>query len=178
MYERQNFVKKQKLRADQMNRIEDGLALYTELAKYNRKGTPYPPLVRVMCHGLKVGENYAVHLYTAARRRGLRQDPWRHPSNENTGEGYTGKGYANLAGQKYAGNENNGVYPDVPDWMPNSGILQTEWDITAAKETEVLEIDLSTWLLPMLKPMDADFGLDTYRLIGVANSCIAPLLFK
>ena len=178
MYERQNFVKKQKLRADQMNRIEDGLALYTELAKYNRKGTPYPPLVRVMCHGLKVGENYAVHLYTATRRRGLRQDPWRHPSNENTGEGYTGKGYANLAGQKYASNENNGVYPDVPDWMPNSGILQTEWDITAAKETEVLEIDLSTWLLPMLKPMDADFGLDSYRLIGVSNSCIAPLLFQ
>ena len=178
MYERQNFVRKQKLRADQMNRIEDGLALYTELAKYNRQGTAHPPLVRVMCHGLKAGETYAVHLYTSSRRRGCSQDPWRHPSNENTGEGYTGKGYANLVGAKYACNENNDVYPDVPDWMPNGGILQTEWEVTAAAETEVLEIDLSTWLLPMLKPAEADFDLDTYGLIGVANSCIAPLLFR
>lgn len=153
---------------------EAGAAFYTELAR-RAKGDTYGKRVRIICYGLTVGENYAVHLYTSARRRGSRQDPWRHPSNENTGKGYTGKGYANLV-QSYR--NFSSPYPDVPDWMPNNGILQTEWELTAEAETQELEIDLCTWLLPMLKPdRGGDFD-DGCRLIGIAKGVSAPLLFK
>ena len=148
-----------------------GAAFYTELARTHGS-------VCVIAHGLTVGETYAVHLYTSARRRGSSQDPWRHPSNENTGEGYTGKGYANLVGTQYKNSSSGVYYPDVPDWMPNNGILQTEWEFTATAETERLDIALGAWLLPLLKPVKADFSLDTYGLIGVANTCYAPLMFR
>lgn len=147
-------------------------AFYTELARISASDGK---TLRVICHGLADGETYGVHLYTASRRKGRRHDPWRHPSNENTGEGYTGKGYANLAGKKY---DDETLYPDVPEWMPRGGFLQTEWEITASTETAILEIDIGTWLLPMLKPELADFDLDSFGLIGVSNGAIAPLLFQ
>lgn len=147
---------------------------FSELARYKEKGPS--KMVRVICHGLTVGETYGVHLYTSSRRRGSRQDPWRHPSNENTGKGYTGKGYANLV---YSYRELEGpIYPPVPDWMPRGGILQTEWELTAEAETQELEIDLCTWLLPMLKPERGGNFDGVCRLIGIAKSVSAPLLFK
>lgn len=150
-------------------------SFYTEISR--GKGQPNK-VIRVTCHGLKDGETYSLHLYTSSRRRGSAQNPWRHPSNENDGENYTGKGYANLVGQRYSSYQENELYPDVPRWMPNNGILQTEWEFTAEKEKEVLEIEIGTWLLPMLKPIDGDFENDTYGLIGVSNRSIAPLLFQ
>lgn len=149
-------------------------AFYTELARF--KNDAGIAILKVIAHGLTVGETYGVHLYTAARRRGRRHDPWRHPSNENTGTNYTGKGYANLVGQGLEGKIANGVYPAVPDWMPRGGILQTEWELTASAETETLEINLGTWLLPMLKPLEGSF--DTCALIGVGSNTLAPLLMQ
>lgn len=156
----------------------DRSAPCTELARYKETiagGTIHKTIVSVVAHGLTAGKTYAIHLYTSARRRGGRQDPWLHPSNENTGDGYTGKGYANLV-QAYR--DQDKPYPAVPDWMPRGGILQTEWEFTAAAETEKVDIDLGTWLLPLLKPRKADFDLDEYGLIGVSNKSISPLLFK
>ena len=179
MYARQEFKPKKKLKAEELNRIEDALAIHTELARSPaNKKTGEKKTARVICHGLVPGETYAIHLYTSARRGGRQQDPWRHPSNENTGKGYTGKGYANLALTTYAGSESEVFYQDVPAWMPRGGILQTEWTITAEEETQELEIEIGTWLLPMLKPLDGTFGGDRYGLLGVANKCKAPLLFK
>jgi hypothetical protein len=179
MYARQEFKPKQKLKSEELNRIEDALAIYTELARApvdKHKGGK--KTARVICHGLVPGKTYAIHLYTSARRGGRQQDPWRHPSNENTGKGYTGKGYANLVATSYAGEKLGSSYPDAPGWMPRGGILQTEWTIVAAAETQELKIELGTWLLPMLKPLDGTFGGDRYGLLGVANKCKAPLLFK
>ena len=147
---------------------------YTELSRYRGDSEK---MVCVNCHGLTAGEKYGIHLYASARRRGTSQDPWRHPSNENTGEGYTGKGYANLVGLKY-GNDPRLTYPDVPSWMPRGGILQTEWTFTAKKATEKFEINIGAWLVPLLKPIQADFNLDEYALIGVSAKAIAPLLFQ
>jgi hypothetical protein len=178
MYKRQEFKPKTKLKAEELNWIEDALAIYTELARApvdKHKGEK--KTARVICHGLVPGETYSIHLYTSARRGGRRQDQWRHPSNENTGEGYTGKGYANLYQSTQSSNAEV-VYPPVPDWMPRGGILQTEWEITAKTETQDLEIEIGTWLLPMLKPLKATFSSDSYGIIGVANKCKAPLLFK
>lgn len=150
-----------------------GGTFYTELSRISNLENGSK--LSVICYGLTAGETYGLHLYTASRRKGKRQDPWRHPSNENTGEGYTGKGYANMAGRKY---DEETLYPDVPEWMPRGGVLQTEWELTASAETEILDIDIGTWLLPMLKPEEADFDLDSLYLIGVSNGAIAPLLFQ
>lgn len=147
-----------------------GTQFYTDLSRDGR-------YITVACHGLTAGNTYELHLYTAARRRGYRQDPWRHPSNENTGKGFTGKGYFNLAGQHYECKDLNHIYEDVPDWMPRGGILQTEWSFVATAETEYVDIDLTTWLLPMLKPVDGHFSNEEYMLIGV-HSTRAPLLMQ
>ena len=145
--------------------------MYTEISRVGR--TAY-----IVCHGLNIGESYNLHLYTSSRRRGVRQDPWRHPSNENTGKDYTGKGYANLVGTRYGPSTSGIEYPSVPDWMPNGGILQTEWPFIATSKTQTIEISLTDWLLPMLKPKGADFSNGEYYLIGIANKTLAPLLFQ
>lgn len=146
--------------------------MHTALARSKR-------ILHIMCSGLSLGKDYAVHLYALVRRRGNQQDLWRHPSNVNTGKGYTGKGYANLVGQYYKSDRNKAtsVYPAVPEWMPNSGILQTEWLFTAEAGTHSLQIDLEQWILPMLKPLNASFD-NGCGLIGVANRCSAPLLMQ
>ena len=163
-YTKQNFVSGQKLKAAQLNVIEDGIValndFYTDLSRTRQT-------VTVNCYGLTPGEEYEVHLYTASRRRGNAKGAWRHPSNTNTGVNFTGKGYARLAGQKYASSRNSETcYPEVPDWMPNGGILQTEWAFTAVESTEHVTIDLRRWLMPMLKPVGGQWERGC-ELIGI-----------
>lgn len=144
---------------------------------------PYTTLSRggtrlnIHCHGLTAGEDYAIHLYTVTRRRGNAMGEWRHPSNANTGVGFTGKGYARLAGQHYASGKNTAIYPEVPSWMPNGGILQTEWEFTAESDTHKLTIDLEEWILPMLKPIEGE-DFSRCALIGVSRGTNAPLLMR
>lgn len=145
---------------------------------------PYTTLSRggarlnIHCHGLTAGEAYAIHLYTVTRRRGNAMGEWRHPSNANTGVGFTGKGYARLAGQHYASDKlDTVIYPEVPSWMPNGGILQTEWEFTAESDTHKLTIDLEEWILPMLKPIDGE-DFSRCALIGVNRGTKAPLLMR
>lgn len=143
-------------------------------------------MLDVICHGLVNGETYTVQLFTATRRRGNAFGGWRHPSNENTGEGFTGKGYARLAIQRYAGakkmDTTAAIYPGIPEWMPRYGILQTEWSFTAAADTHTLTIDLAEFILPMLKPEADNFEAFTSgakcQMIGVARGTMAPLLMQ
>lgn len=145
-------------------------AFYTEIIRTG-------PAVTVVCRGLTVGQTYGLHLYTAARRRGNRQAAWRHPSNENTGDGFTGKGYYNLVGQHYMCFQEFDQYEPVPEWMPNGGILQTEWEFVATAKTERINISLNSWLLPMLKPIGGYWDNEEYLLIGV-HADKAPLLMQ
>ena len=143
-------------------------------------------MLDVICHGLVNGETYTVRLFTATRRRGNAFGGWRHPANENTGEGFTGKGYARLAIQRYAGakkmDTTAAIYPEIPEWMPRYGILQTEWSFTAADDTHTLTIDLAEFILPMLKPEADNFEAFTSgakcQMIGVARGTMAPLLMQ
>ena len=132
----------------------------------------------VHCHGLTPGEKYAIHLYTVVRRKGNRQDVWRHPDNTNSGNGFTGKGYGRLAGQYWAGAKDRAQYPQVPAWMPNGGILQTEWEFTAQSDTFKKTIAFHPWILPMLKPVDGESFENGCGLIGVDVAQSAPLLFR
>lgn len=150
-------------------------SFYTDLSRTQQT-------VTVNCYDLIPGEEYEIHLYTASRRRGNAKGRWLHPSNTNTGVGFTGKGYARLAGRTYASVKIEGrppeiseLYPSVPEWMPNDGILQTEWGFTASGETDQITIDLRTWLLPMLKPLEGDWD-NGYALIGIGVSKLDPIV--
>lgn len=138
----------------------------------------------VHCHGLQDGKSYRLHLYTVSRHRGNRQGAWFHPANYDAepvdGVPEQRIGYGRIAGNQYV----NIVFPSVPDWMPNGGYLQTEWDIGA---DGTVKIDLSSWILPLLKAMDGAWGsLETTEhryyvvtgIIGVSNRCYAGRLFR
>lgn len=148
---------------------DPGGTLYTTLAR--QKGG----ILTVTCHGLAPNELYYVHLYTSSRRSGNAQNEWRHPANDDSGE-FTWKGYARLAGKLISPFSSN-VWPDVPDWMPRNGILNTEWAITTSDDHMKLNIDLCEWLLPMLKPIGFDF-VSGGRFLGISTTARAPLLMR
>ncbi len=155
---------------------------YTTLTR-GRKGT-----LTVHCHGLQQGESYALHLYTVTRRSGSCYKQWRHTPNydfDDSGKAVCRKGYGKLASRTYVGyRDENGCYPEVPEWMPNGGYLQTEWNgifVAVAGDTDaIIPIDLRTWLLPMLKPKRilSDESWAKCLLIGVGGRAKAPLLMQ
>lgn len=148
---------------------------YTTLTRDGRIGT-----VTVHFHGLSAGERYALHLYTANRRNGRCQKAWRHTPNFDRDDitSETRKGYAHLVGKAFSNVDGSGKYPAVPDWMPNDGYLQTEWEIPAG--TQELKIYLKRWLLPMLKLVapDADDPWASCGMIGLGTNDKASLLMQ
>lgn len=153
---------------------------------------PYTTLSRakhgqltIHCHNLLPGERYALHLYTVSRRRGAVQKSWRHPVNydfveESSKE--TRKGYGNLVDRPFA-YEKGGIakYPTPPSWMPNGGYLQTEWELPVAPDSTLFfKLDLSTWLLPMMKTkvFSGEHAWKSLELIGIGSQDRAPLLMR
>lgn len=82
---------------------------------------------------------------------------WIHPVNYDK-LATTGKyhlGYYCIASGPYSDGEYD--YPDIPKWMPNSGKLQTEFDITdEILDNGCLFIDLTEYLIPLVKPVNPD----------------------
>lgn len=149
---------------------------YTTLTRDGKAGT-----VTVHFHGLVAGERYALHLYTANRRNGRQQKAWRHTPNydfDDEHKSVSRKGYGRLAGKNQGYQVDHDRYPSVPDWMPNDGFLQTEWEIPGG--TEEIVIDLKQWLLPMLKPIDprADDPWANCGMIGLGTNDKASLLIQ
>lgn len=147
----------------------------TMLTRDGKSGT-----ATVHFRGLVAGERYALYLYTANRRNGRRQKAWRHTPNydidRDTAE--SRKGYGCLAGTKVACLSDGVGYPSVPDWMPNGGYLQTEWEVSSGSEQ--IEIDLKRWLLPMLKPLNpaANDPWASCGMIGLGQCDNASLLMQ
>ena len=64
-------------------------------------------------------------------------------------------GYGQIAGT--VDNEGRITYPAVPAWMPNGGYLEDTFVIEAEDKLRgYRDIDLSQWLLPLVKPTDRD----------------------
>lgn len=123
-------------------------------------------------------------VYVCMRRR-MRSHYWRHPDNFDAekGEGIAKMGYAEIAGTPFANGDIDIAekYPDVPEWMPHNGYLQTVFPISRIPHKHrVATIDLSTWLLPLLKPTDDDgFAWSSCGLMGIqGDGTVAPLLFQ
>jgi hypothetical protein len=84
-------------------------------------------------------------------------------------------GFANIAGKERPESSELPGFPEVPDWMSRDvqenpdlykGVLQTEWKFKTADSTSyVLELNINTWILPLLKPSDEDEYI--WTLMGV-----------
>lgn len=148
-------------------------------------------ILEILCKNLQPNTNYVIKLYTLQRNRGRSYREWRHPINiEYSSEsGYTEEqqellensgaysGYRNIAGQPFDGAHLDQLHPQVPNWMPNNGVLKTEWHFTSNEKGSdyKLNLDLNTWILDLLKLnnllADApDYeGVQVWTLMGIGN---------
>lgn len=148
--------------------------------------------LEIICKNLQPNTNYIIKLYTLQRERGRSYREWRHPANiEYSPEnGYTEEqqallensglysGYRNIAGEPFDEAHLDSLHPQVPNWMPNNGVLKTEWHFTSDEKGSdyKLSLDLNTWILDLLKLnnflLDAPEyeGAQVWTLMGVGNS--------
>ncbi|MDD3400415.1 MAG: hypothetical protein PHT58_02110 [Eubacteriales bacterium] len=156
---------------------------YTSLEKNPSGGSSGYP-VRVLLHGLTSADAGAhLYVYSVLRNR-QRKTCWRHPSNYCVADEGGGRlGYGQIAGFTYGGNAEYN-YSAVPEWMPNDGYLETEFTLTKAViERGYYDVDISTWLLPLVKPKAfGDNGLMSWDEIGIIGLSQygqnSPLLFR
>lgn len=168
---------------------------YTTLRRYNYSDGAYRNRKKLFVdlHNLVLGKKYKLWLFTCSRRNGRKYGPWMHPPNYDATKpneyGVSRFGYGMVAGQPVQSKPEY-VFCDVPEWMPNEGFLQTEWDIPT--DASPLEISLDTWLLPMIRPEHKDrdnnadgmFDSDATAkevygaMIGVAKPALAGKLFR
>lgn len=149
-------------------------------------------ILEILCKNLQPNTNYIIKLYTLQRNRGHSYREWRHPVNiEYSPEnGYTEEqqalldasgiysGYRNIAGQPFDGTHPDQFHPHVPEWMPNNGVLKTEWHfISDEKGSDYkLSLDLNAWILDLLKLNNSLLeapeyeGAQVWTLMGVGNS--------
>lgn len=160
-------------------------ACYTTLEKPKAGEDANSSTICIKLHGTgRLRGNLELHVYVCMRRRN-KSYYWRHPSNWDLelDEGVVKMGYGDLAGMKYANStaDNAEIYPPVPDWMPNEGYLETVIPITTmARRRGYVLLNISDWLLPLLKPAEEDdFFWSRCGLMGVqGDGTIAPLLFQ
>ena len=171
---------------EQVADLRDNAKLcYTTLEKPKAGEDDSSVRVRINLHGIsRLTGKLELHVYVCMRHR-HRSCYWRHPSNWDTeqGEGIVKMGYGEIAGKPYANGDVaiSDVYPDVPDWMPNEGYLETVIPISImARRRGYVLLDLSNWLLPLLKPAEEDdFSWSCCGLMGVqGDGTVAPLLFQ
>lgn len=161
-------------------------ACYTELTKNALLGgntiQDGTEILRVHLRGLdSLDWCPELRVYRCLRRRDRRYQ-WQHPGNWNSNgsTGNTRMGYGLLVGTHFATHENGPLYPEVPDWMPNDGFLQTVFPIDAdALSRGYIEIDLRSWVIPLLKPVDPMLEWHQCGMVGIqSDSTKAPLLFR
>ena len=105
-----------------------------------------------------------LHLYRCIRNRGARTH-WVHPVDwhEDPKPGQHRWGYGLI--------QDKVDYPLVPDWMPNNGYMQTEFTISSAdRELGYVDIPLSEYLLPLLKPVDKEHSWRELGFIGLQGN--------
>jgi len=158
---------------------------YTTLEKLNANAASQSS-IRIFLHGIELAEGpFELHVYQCMRRR-KRTTYWRHPSNWNAepGKGVCKVGYGQIASYSYAhgkaDTEEVLFYPEVPEWMPNNGYLKTVLPLTTSMlKRGFLDLDLTKWLLPMLKPTEEVMDWSRCGLIGIQkNGTDAPILFQ
>ena len=171
---------------EQVADLRDNAKLcYTTLEKPKAVEDATNASVRINLHGIsRLTGKLELHVYVCMRHR-RRSHYWRHPSNWDAEpeEGVVKMGYGEIAGTPYANGDVaiSDMYPGIPEWMPNEGYLETIIPITTmVRRRGYVLLDLSNWLLPLLKPAEEDdFSWTHCGLMGVqGDGTVAPLLFQ
>lgn len=166
-------------------------APYTTIQKI--KAVSSSPYIIVRMHNLDPSRTYTLRAYTVSRHGGSNYGDWYTPRDytEEATDSKRQLGYGLLADRLI----DNDRYPAkrfavVPDWMPNDGYIQTQWEIPAGPKQ--LKIDPHLWLVPLVKPhipqdassWDGSFVVNpgTSRLsadlIGIGRKAHAGKLFR
>ena len=156
--------------------------VYTSLIKNPYDSGKDQDVLRVCFHGLdSLDGEPEIRLFHCIRRRN-RKYHWSHPVNWDvqTEDNHPRLGYGLIANQPYANVSGNPTYPDVPDWMPNNGFIETVFPIDEeALEQGCIDIPVYQWLVPLLKPIDDELEWRKCGLIGLQKEGgMAPLLFR
>lgn len=132
-----------------------------------------PISLNIHCHNLIPGEQYKIYMYKAQRQRAKTFRGWTHSPNfdfDDSSSNICRLGYAKAIAKE------NGY---IPEWMPNNGYLQTEWDIPENHgENYILSIDFREWILPMLKNPEQYPEEYAVQIIGLQNRKAGALWMK
>ena len=171
---------------EQVAKLKDApKTCYTTLERPKSKEDSSDAIIKIKLHGVsQLTGALSLHVYVCQRRR-MKSHYWRHPDNWDTplDKGVVKMGYGLIAGKTFANGDIDLAekYPAVPEWMFHDGYLQTVLPISRfAHQKDCVGLDLSTWLLPLLKPTDDDgFAWTSCGLMGLqGDGSIAPLLFR
>ena len=167
----------------------------TQIVKYapiNQDTKKRERAIRIECYNLNPEHSYKIYLLTKQRGHGTFNKPWRHPSpiEEEHNPKVNMTGYAALYAQAQVNGDTMGLKNIAPpSWMPNGGILQTEWVIPKSEsgntpESFTLYLDVFTWILDLVKPKANTNGVgrneQSWCLIGTTSTHQdhAPRLFR
>jgi hypothetical protein len=125
-----------------------GTRIYTEIEKING----VPKKLRIHLHGLThyAGDTtLSLQMWRRVQKRGI-VSKWAFPGKW---------GYGNLVGHHKEDEPlefPSDIYPPVPDWMPNNGLVVTKYSVYDANGALLPYVDISigTMMLPLLKPLD------------------------
>ena len=190
-YTPQQFKSGQVLRAAQLNNMDTAIktamasalpvkvALRKQNCKKDEHGVMQEAAVDIYISNLNPDATYVIQMYTKSRD-GQRWVTMYDEEDASDLYGYR----RSLAGKVYTG-EKDFPYEHfdttIPSWMPNNGVLQSQWPIPANVQSYMLELKPQVWLLDNLKPLHAAHWSECnnkYNFIGVKNSRHRSLQFK
>lgn len=111
-------------------------------------------------------EDVILQLWVCSRKHGTAHHWW-HPSQPGSPTKTSPIGYAMIAGDAIYPNRplEDDKFPAVPAWMPNNGHMLTEIPVTHQDLVNgYVDIDCSTYFLPMIKPRSTVWR---YKAVGL-----------
>lgn len=124
-----------------------------------------------------IPDGATLQLYRCVRYRNTTYH-WNHPVNWDCIPSGSEQrwGYGLMAETTYQ-HTGDLEYPPVPEWMPHDGFMETEHTISAEEKADgFIDLDLSTYLLPLLKPVDKMLTFSDCGFVGMQrdgrNHCL------
>ena len=109
--------------------------------------------LKILLHGL-TEDDIGKCIYLLKTKRRGKTVKYNHPANlkiKTDGGSSMGMGYATVANSKTG--QTGSIFPAVPTWMPNNGLIQTEWILTADDINKgYIEIDIRHDWISLLAP--------------------------
>lgn len=162
-YTTQQFQAGQVLRASQLNAMDNAIktsmksALPVEVNLGKQHIGVIGTHVTVHAKGLEPNTDYALQLFRYSQTKHVWDIMW----DDTTGQ--SNFGWAFLKGKVRSANKKAATAEyfteEVPDWMPNAGVLQSRWlfSTTASESERLITFTPTTWILDALKPIGCNW---------------------